>query len=281
MRVIALMQVYNEADCILPCLRNRYDFMDKIIITEGLLSPFGNMPLESPDGTRERIKEWIATLDQDHKCELLESRRMPGKTREEMEGHNKNRMLAAARPEPGDIVHIMDGDEFYSANGLKWIIDKFRACSKLRQCWPEEMQFAYNLKLAFPSRHGSRFLRYVKNAHFGKTNHFFHGTFDLVHDKSFIVPREISGVCHLCWVKRPSLIREKVISFNRQSFTKWFNDIYLRWPSTESLHKNGYAEGQHEPLQSYHGSLPKELLYQYYNWDYTAELKEDWQKYLI
>jgi hypothetical protein len=280
MRIIALMQVYNEASFVAQCLQNRYHYVDKMVITEGLLTPFGNMPAESSDRTRELIQEWIMVHDIDKKCELLEARRMPGKTREEMEGHNKNRMLAEAKPNPGDVIHIMDADEFYDPKGFKWIVDRFRACDKIRQCWPEEWQFAYNLSWAFPSRHGSRFLRYVKGAHFGKTNHFFHGDFDLVNDRSFVVPRETSGVCHLCWAKHPSLIREKVVSFNRPSFTKWFNDIYLRWPSKKNLFGRGYAEGQREPLRLYDGHLPHELKCSFHE-DHFPELCTSWEKYLI
>jgi hypothetical protein len=282
MKVIALMQLYNEAELAEICLSNRYNHMDKIIITEGLLTPFGNMPMRSPDGTRERVAKWIETYDIAHKCRLLDPlSEVPGTTRETREGFNKNYMLKHANVEDNDILHIMDADEFYNHNGIEWIIYQFRNNNAIRQCWPEEWQFCYNLRLAFKSRHGSRFLRYCTGAHFGKTNHFYHDRYDLVKDKSFIVPRKISGVCHLAFAKHPELIREKVISFNRPSLTAWFNNIYLRWPNETNLCRQGFAEGQSEPLVPYYGSYPPELSQLINTTDYFNEVKDNWKQYLI
>ena len=282
MQVVALIQVYNEAPLIEACLENRYPHVDRIVITEGLLTPFGNMPMRSPDGTRERIERWIRSLDKEGKCKLLEPlSEVPGTTREAREGFNKNYMLQNAELEPGDIIHIMDADEFYSHEGIDWIITKFRKNDTIRQCWPEEWQFAYNLYLAFESRHGSRFLRYIKGAHFGKTNHFYHDGYDLVKDKSFCVPRSLSGVCHLAFAKHPALIREKVVSFNRPSFTTWFNNIYLRWPSETNLIHHGFAEGQRAPLKVYKGEHPPELKQFIKTINYLKELQDNWQHYVI
>jgi hypothetical protein len=252
--------------------------MDQIIITEGLLTPFGSMPLRSPDRTRECIEQWIKTQDKEGKCKLLEPlTEVPGTTREIREGFNKNYMLQNADLESGDIIHVMDADEFYSHEGIDWIISQFRKNDSIRQCWPEEWQFAYNLQLAFKARHGSRFLRFIKGAHFGNTNHFYHNGFDLLNDKSFIVPRKISGICHLAFAKHPKLIREKVISFNRLSFTKWYNERFLRWPSRPDV--NGFAEGQIEPLKKRSITLPDELIG--FTGDWFQEIELHWRAYLI
>lgn len=282
MKVIALIQVYNEKPLIKACLENRYPHMDQIIITEGLLTPFGSMPMRSPDGTRDCIEQWIKDHDREGKCKLLEPlSEIPGATREAREGFNKNYMLKNADIEPGDILHVLDADEFYSHHGIEWIITEFRKNDNIRQCWPEEWQFAYNLQLAFKARHGSRFLRFIKGAHFGKTNHFYHDDYDLVKDKSFCVPRNLSGVCHLAFAKHPKLIREKVISFNRPSFTAWFNNIYLRWPSEVRLQSRGFAEGQQESLQPYLGDYPPELKMLLGKINYLPELQQNWRQYVI
>lgn len=279
-QVIALCQCYNEAQFIEPAILNRLPHVDKIIITEGLLTPFGNMSMRSTDGTRKIIKRLSRQHDKICLLEPLSKEWLAqGNTREVREGINKNYMLLNSGIEHGDIIHVLDADEFYDAEGIDWIINQFKNDDNKRQCWPEEWQFAYSLKLAFKARHGSRFLRYVDGAHFGQTNHFFHGNFDLVKDKSFIVPREISGVCHLCWTKSPQLIREKVISFNRNSFTNWYNTVYLRWPSTNILHSQGFAEGQSEQLRTYCNHLPYEL--SNLSVDYFDEIKINWRKYLI
>jgi len=274
MKTIALLQVYNEEKFVRRAILNRLPYVDKIIVSEGRLTVFGDMSMRSTDRTREIIKE---LAEQSSKVILLdpldESAFDCCRSREQCEGLNKNYMLEKSGIEHGDIIHVLDADEFYSPEGLLWIIEQFAKDDKKRQCWPEEWQFAYNLKYAFPARHGSRFLRYINGSHFGETNHFFHGDFDLVLDKSFVVPRTKSGVCHLSWVKSPALIREKVVSFNRPTFTNWFNNKYLRWVQNKGEFMNGKI------LVEYTKVLPKEL--HDYTDDFCQEVSLNWRKYLI
>jgi len=274
MRTIALLQVYNEATFVERAILNRLPYVDRIIVTEGRLTVFGNMSMRSTDGTREIVER----LARDHEKVVLldplpENAFSTCNNRERCEGINKNYMLDNSGIEHGDIVHVLDADEFYTPDGIMWIIEQFRKDDSKRQCWPEEWQFAYNLKLSFKARHGSRFLRFINGAHFGHTNHFFHGNYDLVKDKSFIVPRSISGVCHLSWNKHPSLIREKVVSFNRPDFTAWFNNVYLRWPSSGGHFLNNQS------LQAHKLPLPKEL--EDFTDDFYSEIKANWRSYLI
>lgn len=277
-----LTQAYQEAELIDAFLFNRYPHMDKIIISEGLLTPFGNMAMTSPDGTRQKIEKWIRENDKANKCILLSTLTEDFfngcNNREVREGKNKTRMLQAAHPEENDILHIGDIDEIYDHEGIDWIIRQFKKDNNKKQCWPEEYQCCYNLQLAFNARHGSRFLRYKKGAKFTTTNHFIVDGVDYVRDKSFIVPREVSGVIHLAFAKHPIHIKEKVISFNRASFTNWFNNIYLKWPQNPFFDR-GFAEGQSEPLGPFYGQLPPEL--ENLNIDYFDEVKNNWQRYLI
>ena len=121
-------------------------------------------------------------------------------------------------------------------------------------------------------------MRYQTGSKFGNTNHFItvEGV-DVTKNLGLIIPREVSGVAHLCWVKHPLLIREKVISFQRHSFTHWFNTRYLRWPGNPD--NRGFAEGQREPLVEYKGKLPVEI--RDIQDDYLEELEQNWTSYLI
>lgn len=270
MRVIGLCQAYNEDMFMHQCLQWAVGCVDKLIITEGSLTPFGNQPKRSQDRTRQTIERFKQAYDRDDKMEIYDAvdpEQVP-KNREDFEGLNKNFMLEKAAPEPGDLIFILDVDEFWHEENFQAVVERFRKDDKLVHVPVEEYQFAYNLRTCFNAEHNGRFMRYVSGARFGATNHFVHpGVGDITKDYSNLLPREVTQMCHLCWCKHPLGIRQKVLSFARPSFTLWYNLVYLGYPvHGEEVYKlnerippwrgTGFAEGQHKKLKKFEGELP-------------------------
>jgi len=284
MRTIALCQCYNESLFIQKNILNVYNYVDEIVISEGCLSPFGNLPQSSSDNTCDKIIDLMDNQDPQNKIKYVTAYATdkPIGNREQWEGLNKNKMLEASSIEHGDTILILDADEFFSPSSLCNIPELFRKHNKIRHVRCEEYQFAYNLKLQFKASHG-RWMRYVDGAKFGNTNHFFWpDKQDITKRPDIFTNRDDFPFFHLCWAKHPILIREKVLSFNRPSFISWFNMVYLEYPFCSDLaYKNnsiihpyygvGYAEGQSQKLYEYNGVLPETL----------SDLEIDWMPYII
>ncbi len=279
MKVFALCQVFNEGLLIRRNLQNVYAYVDHIIITEGKLTPFGNDVIHetSTDNTLKEIVEFAKT-DPENKLVFMsaitidECQQEYGKApsnREEFEGHNKNRMLATALElgmEEGDLIYIMDVDEFIPPIKLCETITAFSCMPRLVTGMVKEYQFAYGLKYWFPSSH-PRFFRYMSGARFTTTNHL---VVPEIGDLSRKTNYTIDGMFHLCWSKHPNMIREKVLSFNRPSFTQWFNDVYLVWPRSPETayhqnyhippyHGTGFCEGMSERLRYWDRDMSPEF----------------------
>ena len=290
MKVIALLQVYNEEMFVEHAIMNRLKYVDQIIVTEGKLTPFGNLPMRSTDATRSIVERLslkyknVILLDP-----LPESAFSNCVNREACEGLNKNYMLSHSSVEDNDIIHILDCDEFYTNAGISFIIDTFKNNDSLLNVLIMEYQFAYDLKHYFDSGHTGRWMRFKNGSKFKDTNHFLVNGEDISADRNVVIDREDSGVYHLCWTKPPKLIREKVISFNRPRFTAWFNKVYLMWPlnSQQAYYNNyiitgksGFCEGQPHLLKLLEWSLPKEIkmLSSISYWD---DVIENHEKYII
>lgn len=285
MKVIALIQAYNEALFIEQYIRHMEPLVDGMIITEGLLSPFGGLSQRSPDGTYDIIDK--ETKGRNHIIFARENvDTSQATTREKCEGINKNRMLKQVENkfglEDGDVIFIGDVDEFFLPESFAMHVDLMREHPEWNFIRSEEWQYAYNFNLAFKSSHG-RFMRYKKGSKFGTTNHFKHPDgFDITRRPDYVVPRVEAGFFHFCWVKHPQDVRAKVVSFNRPSFTRWFNEVYLEWPNDPkyAYYRNrqippyfgtGFAEGMHEKLVKFEGELPKSL----------EGLEVDWLPYIV
>lgn len=270
MKVFAFCQVYNEGLLIRRNLENVCPYVDKIILTEGKLTPYASSVIyeTSTDDTLQQIVEF-AEHDPDHKLVFMsaitaeECKKTPG-NREEWEGRNKNHIMAAALElgmEEGDLIYILDADEFIPPAQLCEMITVFKDGDGIHAGMVKEYQLAYGLNHWFPSSH-PRFFRHAKGARFTTTNHFIVPD---VGDLSRMTNYSIDGMFHLCWSKHPKFIREKVLSFSRPSLTRWFNDVYLVWPRSPetAYHQNhyippyygtGFAEGMSDPLRG-----PREL----------------------
>lgn len=293
MKVIALCQAYNEGEFIHQCLQWATKVCDEIILTEGCLTPFGNQSRRSEDNTRKIIQRFKQSYDVGDKIKFFdafEAKPAPS-NREQYEGMNKNFMLKKSNVEDGDLVFILDVDEFWHEDRFINIVEKFKKNDRINHIPIEEYQFAYNFSLYFNASHDGRFMRYVEGARFASTNHFIHPNGkDVTKDYTHLVKREDSQMCHFCWTKHPKLIKQKVESFNRPSFTAWYNYVYLNFPlygeKVYELNRRiaphcgtGFAEGQHEPLKTFKYKLPWPVAMR--NTDYLNYIKRHYEELLI
>lgn len=294
MKIVSIHLAYNEGNLIYKNLLHLYDFIDEMLVWEGTLSPFSDQPIHSTDNTIEEIQRFIKEKDTKNKIKLFTTDKILANKREECEAIAKNIMLAGSNIENGDLLTMIDVDEFYLPEGFYNITEMFRNYNDMESLWVEEYQHAYRIGLCFDAEHQGRFMRYKIGAKYTASQHFFYPN-----DKRDISkigqlwPRRLTGFHHLCWVKHPTLIREKVLTFKRQSFTYWYNNCYLAWPfdPETAYHNNrnisvangwsglGYAEGQDGRLYEFKGELPKAL--EGYSPDWTGYIKEHYNELRI
>lgn len=291
MQTIVLSQVFQEELFLDQWITWIYPLVDKMVFSEGLLSPFSKLQQRSIDKTMDILNNWTKNKDYANKITYVNAISEKYNSREKTEGTNKQNLLKLAKPENGDLIIIGDVDEFWFSDRFYRIIDLFKNNDKIMHVPVEEYQFAYNLSLAFKASHDGRFMRYIDGARFGTTNHFIHpNKGDITKDYQYLQKREDTLMCHLCWARHPMDIRQKVLSFNRPSFTAWFNHVYLEYPDNpEIAYKNnsrippyfgrGFAEGQHEKLEPFHGHKPESLFD--INIDYLNYIKENKKLLLI
>jgi len=281
MKIIAMGQCYNEGLCIYKGLQWLYPLVDQIVLSEGRLTPFGNLPIRSTDDTIEKIKYFITMHDVYNKIKFFNAVEGECGNREKAEGNNKNFLLSQMNIEDGDIIYIWDSDEFFLPNAFLKHIDIMEQNPTYDHIRSEEWQFAYGMKWAFKASHG-RFIRYRSGCKFTTTNNFnYLDGKNATKHPDMVIPRDKAGFFHLCWTKDPQHIREKVLSFNRPSFTSWYNNVYLVWPkypqmayiNNKLIHPyfgTGFAEGQHEKLVEFEGEMPEVL----------KDINVDWTDYI-
>lgn len=297
MKTIALVMAYNEQDLIYRCLQNIYDVVDQIILFHGTVSPFGDQAEVSTDNTSGQIGKFLQDVSFKRGNKVLHwspRKNTSIKTREEYEGWVKNEMLKMSCIEHGDLIYMVDVDEFIFPDNICRIIERFKRDDKILHVPIGEYQFAYNMRLEFKASHNGRFMRYHKDAKYGGSQHYIYPDGkDISKDQTYFMPREESQMFHLCWVKSPELIKQKVLTFRRLSFVAWYNACYLVWPrDPQAAYQNnisisraygwpggGFCEGQKEPLVEFTGKLPEVL--NGYNPDYLEYIKENYERLKI
>lgn len=246
---IALIMAYDEGPFIYNNLLNHYDLFDVIVVFEGTCS-INSQPAHSSDNTIEEINRFIRGKDIKHKIKFISQDYRSYKkfgNREELEGFIKQQMLLTAKPWHGDIICLIDADEFHNPESLYNEIEIVKNNDKINHLILEEWQFCYSLSLYVNASHESRVWRFVNGAKYTNSNHIIYpdGT-DISKDRSYIIPREQSNFFHLSYFKYPNLIKNKVLTFNRHSFTQWYNNCYLLWPqSPEKAYENNRIISQH------------------------------------
>jgi hypothetical protein len=295
MKTIALAMMYDEEAFAYKSLQNIYNVVDQIIVSDISVSPF-NQPLHSSDNTFKEIQRFIKNEDIKNKIKIFKPHESLGtEKRENLEAICKNKMLKMSDIEDGDIIYMVDIDEFFLPECIEFIKSKFKKNDHMVHTRLYEKQFAYNMSLYFNSSHDGRFLRYRKGAFYTASQHFHHTVDgpDLTKIHTHDIPREEVEFFHLCWVKHPLLLRNKVLTFKRPSFTNWWNFVFLCWPIDDQqayknnktlppYHGTGFCEGMHEKLRQFEGELPEVL--RDYNYDWLSYLRfifndeEAWEK---
>jgi hypothetical protein len=287
MKVIAISMSYNEGPWIYKNLQHIYDLVDELLIFEGTVSPFDDQAAHSIDNTRDEIARFLDDYGTTKIKYWSPQKNDSIRTREHYEAWVKNELLRKSNIEHGDLIWMVDADEFYKPEAVTSIIRMFAENDNLLHLPIEEYQFAYSMHLWFKAGHDGRFMRYIKGAQYSGSQHLIapDGRDISRENKNGRLPREQSQMYHLCWVKHPLLIKEKVLTFKRPSFTAWYNNCYLVWPGNPELaYQNnarlsqpqgwpggGFCEGQTEPLVPFTGSLPNCL----------TELDDDWGLYVL
>lgn len=284
MQKIVISQAYQEEMLIGRWLSYIYPLVDKIIISEGRLTPFGNLPNHSTDKTREIIKQWV---NKDTKSKIIFTDSFEGNpnNREKAEGNNKNNLLQLAEPENGDLIIIGDIDEFWHTDNFISVVKKFENDDSIEHIPVGWFNMVYNLKQGFIGSIDGRFFRYQKGCYFTNTNHFIglDGK-DKCKDYKHFIHYDQTKLVHLSYAKHPQLIKQKVVSFQRISFTNWWNHCYLvgasnlqqayynnerlsrpmGWPGT------GWGEGLKSKIEPYNDELPEAI----------KDLNLDWIDYI-
>ncbi|MHA2009818.1 MAG: hypothetical protein ACXADW_02925 [Candidatus Hodarchaeales archaeon] len=295
MKIVAISMSYNEGPWIYKNLQHIYDLVDELLIFEGTVSPFNDQAAHSIDGTRDEIARFLDDYGIVKIKYWSPEKNNSIRTREHYEAWVKNELLKRSNIEHGDIIWMVDADEFYKPQAVTNIISMFQKNDSLLHVPIEEYQFAYNMNLWFKAGHDGRFMRYIKGSQYSGSQHLItpDGKDLSRENKNGRLPREQSQMYHLCWVKHPLLIKEKVLTFKRPSFTAWYNNCYLRWPINSKLAYNnnrilsrpmgwpggGFCEGQTEPLQEFDGTLPECLQNIDVNW--ISYIQENIEKLII
>lgn len=284
-KIIALSKVYNESWLIEKSLHWYYPLVDQLVISEGKTTPFGNLPKFSIDGTREKIEQFISKYDYQNKIILVDAFEGSNSSRSIAGGHNQNMLLSHANIKDGDIIFILDCDEFFGINGFNLHTNIMKTSSSINFIKSQEWQFAYNMKLAFKSSHG-RFMRYTTGSKFTKVNNLVYSNGVIVkNNPDMVIKLDVAEFYHLSCAKHPLNIREKIISFNLPYLTQWYNEVYLIWPiDAEQAYKNnqelskskgwigtGFGCGLGNKLEVYTGTFPSIL----------KDINIDWLEYII
>jgi glycosyltransferase involved in cell wall biosynthesis len=289
MKIFALAQYYNEEDLAYRNLSWAHKACDKIIVTEGRMTPVPG-PLSSSDNTVAEIKRFIKDHD-DGKILYSPAHFNPNPSKDfgHWEGYNKTHMIAEAKRqgmEPGDIVFILDCDEFWEPGNFLDACDFFSKQPE-KMMIAEEYQFAYNMQTCFDSDH-ERFFKAGKENSFHSVNHL---NADGVVLTKTPPTRWKKKFFHLCWTKDPWLVRAKVVGQRRRSLTIWYNNVYLMWPFNREIayknnrcippyHGSGFAEGHHTKLYEFDGLLPP-CLEDYEGKDYTQYIRDNVERLRI
>lgn len=287
MKTICLAMCYDEELLIYKSLSHLYDLIDEFIIFEGTVSVFNDQPAHSTDNTLNEIKRFIKEKDHKGKCKLIskdfrESFNIPN--RESFEAIVKNEMLKISNIQNGDCIFQLDTDEFWKPECFFDITELISKNEHINHVKIGEFQFAYSMKLYFPSSHEGRFLRWIPGSYYTASQHFFHPNVnkDLTKDHSVFIDEEHSNMYHLSYMKHPKLLRDKILSFKRPSHILWWNNVYLLYPFNENLaYKNnsnippyfgtGFCEGNNNRLRPYNGVVL----------DILSDIKDDWRQYII
>jgi len=270
MRVIALINAYNEVTYLERCVRNISSYVDDIVISctdwpTGLKS--------SDDGTYEVAIE--LTKNHTKVKYYIPGDGLASSNPRINEAELKTRMMNHADPKDGDWIWIVEADEFYLAHQLQGLKGRLllghKAITEHNKHWVtiSALTFAYNHFWAYYGYHG-RFFRYKKGSKFTLSNHFSWPSGEISTDAH----RWHIPICHLCqfhmkFVKPLNRIRNRCILNTNpkddEGYRNWYEKTFKVWPSNpNTAYRNnpplhGWSKGIGTKLFKYDGEFPKEL----------------------
>jgi glycosyltransferase involved in cell wall biosynthesis len=260
MKIVCLIQTFNNEDLIEKCIKCVQPYVDSIIIC------IGSVSITKQNVNKDNTEQIVQQMCQQYNNIYITKHKNEGKTREQKEGSVKTNMLKFAEQaeliDNDDWCFTVDSDEFYHEYEIENLISLLKTKYANFDCGRiNEWQFAYNLSLCFPSSHG-RFVKYKKNSYVKSTHRLIwpNGKSPW-QGKSFTVDKNECMMYHLSYAQHPEKIRFKVLSFNRPSLTQWYNTVYLEFPDNpQQAYLNnskilpyqgkGWAEGNSKPLQN-------------------------------
>lgn len=281
MRIIGLVNAFNEEQLVGRCLRNIYPYVDRIVISCTDWPTGKRIP---EDGTLDVINDFLSNTDKSNKCYLLESQVLQSQNPRINEGTLKTRMMKAAKPEEGDWIWIVEADEFYLAHQLKGLKGRLllghKSVSEHNRHWltVSSCEFAYNTFWCHYGYHG-RFFRYRPGSKFTISNHFHWPNEEISQDKHrWHIPICHLQMFHMKYVKPLERIKNRsILNTNPEGdegYANWFNNTFKVWPRNPiRAHRNnpggGWVKSSGLQLFKYKGQIPEELC------DYDLDLMEE------
>lgn len=268
MRIIALVNAFNEENLVMRCVGNIHPYVDTIVLSDTDWPTGTRLPDDHIHIITQGLKDWSKVIY----CPPEPTNNPNPRIGEAI---IKTRMMNAAKPENGDWIWIVEADEFYLAHQLQGLRDRLllghKAIHKYDKRWihVSALTFAYNLQWCYYEYHG-RFFKYKKGSKFTVSNHFHWPNEEISVDKyRWHIP--ISHLCqfHLKFVKPlDRLAKRSILNTNPkddEGYGKWFHDTFRLWPSDpeKALQNNpplhGWAKGTGQKLFQYIGEIPKDI----------------------
>ncbi len=269
MKIIALINAFNEAHLVGRCIKNIYPYVDKIIVSD---TDWPSGTKVSDDGTHEII---MRKCDENHDIQYCPSAPTNHSNPRIGEAIIKTTMMDLADPKDGDWIWIVEADEFYLKHQLIGLRDRLllghRAVRDYNKHWltVSSLVFAYNMSYCHYGYNG-RFFRYKKGSKFTLSNHFHWPNGEISTDAHrWHIP--IAHLCnfHLKYVKPLDRIKSRSgLNTNPEhdeGYINWYENTFKIWPNNPSLALSnnpplhGWVKGQGTTLFRYDGEIPHEL----------------------
>jgi len=244
MRILAVMNAYDEKDFIIRNLSSIYDYVDGIAIT------CVNHKTGAPctNGTPDLIIQFMNEHDKEQKIKfispfLIDEMKLTN-SYDRNQGLIKTILMDSLSPEDDDWIWIVEADEFYTKSALerlrsRYILEHKALNNDKHFLCVNAMIFVYNLNFFTFAYHG-RFFRYKKGSYFSTTNNFFHPTGTVYDDKfRWDIPSQYMVMYHLKFV-RGSIRRLRSRYLYRHDKrgddkVQWFDQVFMEYPRNKEL----------------------------------------------
>lgn len=269
MRVIALVNAFNEKHLIERCVRSLVPYVNKTIVSD-VDWPTGTVV--SFDGTHDMVMDLCKEFPK--RVKYLPSEKLSNKNPRINEGTRKTHMMYEADPKDGDWIWIVEGDEFYLDHQLKGLKERLllghKAITAHDRRWltVSSLEFAYNTTYCHFGYHG-RFFRFKQGSKFTLSNHFLWPDGEISQDKyRWHIPICHLQMFHLKYVKPLERIAKRnQLNTNPkddEGYSGWFHSVFSVWPKNpERAYANnsggGWVKNSGLKLFQYKGELPKQI----------------------